>query len=133
MKADAKPLSEQALQLIADRFKVLAEPMRLRLLNALRSGEHSVSELVKATGATQANASKHLGILTECGMLGRRKEGLKVYYFIADELVLKLCELMCSSLQTQLEKKAAHFPARRLNSKSRTPSPDPLPRHRSTP
>jgi len=51
---------------------------------------------------------------------------------LRDELVLKLCELMCSSLQTQLEEKAAHFPARRLNSKSRTLSPDPFPRHRST-
>ncbi len=102
-------LSVQALELIAARFRVLGEPMRLRLLIALEGGERHVSDLVKATGATQANVSRHLQTLTDAGLLGRRKEGLNVYYFVADRSIYKLCEQVCGSLQRRIDQQARAF------------------------
>jgi|SRR3954454_15829769 len=95
-------LSEPALEKVAEYFKVLSEPMRLKLLYALRDGEKSVSELVKATGGLQANVSKHLGIMLDAGLLGRRKEGLKVCYYITDESVFQLCDLVCNTIYERL-------------------------------
>ena len=104
-----KPLPLGALELVAARFRMLAEPMRLRLLNELRDGEKTVTALVEATGAGQANVSKHLSLLADAGMVGRRKEGLNVYYFIADESLFELCDLVCGRLQKELAEKARHF------------------------
>ena len=95
-------LSGTALELIASRFRVLGEPMRLKLLIALEKEEHNVSELVASTGATQANVSRHLQTLADAGILGRRKEGLNVYYFITDPGIFDLCEQVCGSLQKRL-------------------------------
>lgn len=105
MKANKLPL--EALELVAARFRVLGEPNRLRLISTLEAGEKNVTELVAETELTQANVSRHLQTLTEAGLLGRRKEGLNVYYFIADESLFKLCELVCSRLQKELAAKAA--------------------------
>ena len=77
-------LSGEALELIARRFAVLAEPMRLRLIHTLFAGEKNVTELVEATEGTQANISRHLQTLTAAHILSRRKEGLQVFYAIAD-------------------------------------------------
>ena len=105
------PLTDDALELVARRFAVLAEPMRLRLLQALFAGEKSVNALVADLGGTQANVSRHLQTLTTAHMLARRKEGLQVFYGIADPTIYKLCELVCGSLEKQLSKQAAHFAA----------------------
>jgi ArsR family transcriptional regulator len=105
----AKPLPPTALELVAARFRMLGEPMRLRLLNELRGGEKTVTALVEATGAGQANVSKHLSLLTDAGMVGRRKEGLNVYYFISDESLFELCDLVCGRLQEEFAEKARRF------------------------
>ena len=105
----AKPLPAGALELVAARFRMLAEPMRLRLLNELREREMTVTALVEATGAGQANVSKHLSLLADAGMVGRRKEGLNVFYFIADGSLFELCDLVCGRLQKELAEKARHF------------------------
>ncbi|MFI4936791.1 MAG: ArsR/SmtB family transcription factor, partial [Caulobacterales bacterium] len=78
--AKHRPLSDEALQLVAHRFSVLAEPMRLRLIQALFEGERNVTDLVDATSGTQANVSRHLQTLTAAHILTRRKEGLQVFY-----------------------------------------------------
>ena len=104
-----KSLPPGALELVAARFRMLSEPMRLRLLNELRGGERTVTQLVEASGAGQANVSKHLGLLAEGGLVGRRKDGLKVFYFIADESLFELCDIVCGRLQKELAEKAAHF------------------------
>jgi len=91
-------LSPDVLPLIAERLKVLAEPARLQILNALRSRELTVSEIVDATGLGQTNVSKHLQLLYAQGFVSRRKDGLFAYYAVADRFVFKLCELMCDSL-----------------------------------
>ena len=108
-KARKKTLSPQALELVAARFRALAEPMRLRILDVLMEGERSVNALAEATGAGQANVSKHLAVLREASMVGFRKEGLATIYFIADPALFELCDLMCSRLQKELSDKAAHF------------------------
>ena len=107
--AKHRPLSEDALQLVAQRFAVLAEPMRLRLIEALLDGESNVTDLVAATGGTQANISRHLQTLIAAHILARRKEGLQVFYRIADPTIPKLCELVCGSLGKSLTRQAAHF------------------------
>lgn len=99
----------QALDFVATRFRVLGEPMRLKLLIALEAGEKNVTELVQLTDATQANVSKHLGILSDAGMISRRKEGLKTFYEISDPQILKLCDLMCSKLEKEFAEKSRHL------------------------
>jgi DNA-binding transcriptional ArsR family regulator len=97
-----KRLPDGVLEKVAERFKLLSEPMRLRLIQAMTDGEKSVSELVEETGGLQANVSKHLGILLESGVIGRRKQGLRAYYRITDETVFELCDLVCGSIQDRL-------------------------------
>lgn len=108
-----RALSEEALLLVAQRFSVLAEPMRLRLIQALFDGEKNVSELVTLTEGTQANVSRHLQTLTTAHILSRRKEGLQVYYKIADPTIPRLCEVVCGAIEKQLAKQAVAFTAGR--------------------
>lgn len=95
-------LSAEALEMLAERFKIFSEPMRLRLLYALMDGEKTVSELVAETGGLQANVSKHLGMLLDAGVVGRRKQGLNAYYEITDSTIYELCDLICNSLEDRL-------------------------------
>lgn len=106
-----KELSPLALELIAARFRALSEPMRLRLLNLLMSGEKTVGQLVDATGSSQANVSKHLSVLREAGMIAMRKEGLSSFCYIADPIVNELCEMMCIRLRGEMESKVQAFDA----------------------
>jgi len=96
------PLSDNLAELIARRFRAIGEPMRIRLLDQLRDGEATVGELSEATGASQQNISKHLAMLADAGILGRRKEGNRVYYRIVDAGVFALCEQVCGSVRQQL-------------------------------
>ncbi|MCA8914269.1 MAG: winged helix-turn-helix transcriptional regulator [Planctomycetes bacterium] len=91
-----------ALGLVAARFKLLGEPARLALLNALMLKELNVNELVETTGLSQANVSKHLGQLADAGYVQRRKEGLYTVYSIADDSVFQLCDLMCGAIAKKL-------------------------------
>lgn len=95
------PLTPGLMELIAERFKALSEPARLRLLNVLRDGERTVTELMEATGLGQANVSKHLQLLHSMGFVTRRKSGLNVYYSLADQDVFLLCDLMCGRIEAQ--------------------------------
>ena len=81
---------------------MIGEPMRIRLLDRLRSREATVNELAAELGASQQNVSKHLNVLADVGIVGRRKDGNHVYYRIVDEGVFGLCEQVCGSLQQQL-------------------------------
>ena len=96
------PLPEVLVDLIARRFHVIGEPMRIRLLDHLRDGEASVHELAEGTRASQQNVSKHLGVLHEAGIVARRKDGTQVYYRVVDQGVFELCQSVCGSVQRQV-------------------------------
>ncbi|MGH3085503.1 MAG: ArsR/SmtB family transcription factor [Gaiellaceae bacterium] len=96
------PLPDDLAQLIARRFRVIGEPMRIRLLDSLREGEATVGELAETLAASQQNVSKHLGVLADAGIVGRRKQGNHVYYRVVDEGIFALCEEVCGSVQEQL-------------------------------
>jgi DNA-binding transcriptional ArsR family regulator len=98
-----RSFSEQTLDMVAARFKVLGEPTRLRLLNELREGARTVSQLVEALDTSQANVSKHLAVLRRHQMVERRKEGVHSFYSIAEPEVFDLCELVCDSLEREIE------------------------------
>jgi DNA-binding transcriptional ArsR family regulator len=95
------PLTRPLLERLAARFRALGEVNRLAILSALLAGERSVTELLEATGLGQANVSKHLLLLYQEGFVTRRKEGLHVYYSLADEDVFHICDLMCGRLQRE--------------------------------
>lgn len=90
-------MSEKMLDLVARRFRTLGEPYRLRILQELEAGEKSVGELVTALNGNQPNVSKHLQILSDAGLISRRREGTSIFYAISDPMVFKLCALVCSS------------------------------------
>jgi len=100
-----KTLTVDMLTLVADRLRALAEPRRLQILNELRNGERTVTELVEATGLGQANVSKHLQLLLAAGFVGRRKDGLYTRYGIADEDVFRVCEIMCGRLEVEARRR----------------------------
>ncbi len=102
-----QPIPPELVELIARRYRAIGEPLRIRLVDALRGGEATVNELAAAVGASQQNVSKHLAVLAEAGVLGRRKEGTHVYYRIADDGVLDLCEEVCGTVQQQLRSLSA--------------------------
>jgi DNA-binding transcriptional ArsR family regulator len=92
-------LSEEQLEQVALRFRLLGEPMRLRILQAVCRKPRTVNEVVKAVGATQANVSKHLALLAGADILERRKAGQSVYYGMKDQLAMKLCALVHKHLE----------------------------------
>ena len=94
-------MSSELLALVAERFRTLGEPARLLILNALRHEEMTVGEVVEATELGQANVSKHLQMLFSANFVSRRKEGLHVYYALADKSVLRLCEIVCGRLEAE--------------------------------
>ena len=100
---EKRELSDEALEIIANRFRQMSDPMRLKILHTLGEGEMSVTELVTATGAGQANVSKHLGTLLNAGIVARRKDGLRSMYRVADESILELCDVVCSRLRAEME------------------------------
>ena len=105
-KAKKRAMTPEALELVAARFKVMAEPLRLRILQELEGGEMSVGDITEAVESTQPNVSKHLKMLQEAGLLGRRQEGNTVYYSIADASVFEICDVVCSSIRERLTARA---------------------------
>jgi DNA-binding transcriptional ArsR family regulator len=97
------PLPDPLIELVAQRFRVLGEPMRIKLLDRLREGDATVGELQQALGASQQNVSKHLGILHDAGMVSRTKQRNSVVYSISDQTVFELCDQVCGSMRRQLQ------------------------------
>jgi DNA-binding transcriptional ArsR family regulator len=91
------------VELVAQRFRVLGEPMRIKLLDRLRESGATVGELQEALGASQQNISKHLGILHAAGMVARTKHGNRAVYSISDPSVFELCDRVCGGVRRQLQ------------------------------
>jgi DNA-binding transcriptional ArsR family regulator len=107
------PLSQNGklTELVAQRFRLLGEPMRLRILHLLEAGEQPVNEIVNTLGSCQPNISKHLQALCQGGLISRRRKGLNIYYAIADPMVFKLCQLVCRSAEEHTRSQLAELSA----------------------
>lgn len=99
-----RTMSPELMELVADRFKALGDPARLRILSGIRDGERAVTELVEQTGLSQANVSKHLALLLRLGFVRRRRSGAYTYYALADKAVFRLCDVMCGRIETAAQK-----------------------------
>lgn len=104
-----QPLSDEAIDLVANRFKIMSEPLRLKLLQLLRNGEKSVGELTELCSTSQPNVSKHLKILQTGGLVSRVQKGNTVYYSIADQSIFTICEVVCGSLEERIRSQAGIF------------------------
>jgi DNA-binding transcriptional ArsR family regulator len=94
---------------VAEIFKVLSEPMRLKILECLRDGEKNVTELIQLTGSQQANVSKHLGIMRRAGVVVTRRKGLNVFYSIKEKRFFALCDHVCDYLARRHEEERELF------------------------
>ncbi len=96
-------MPDEMLTAVANRFKLLSEPMRLKILRTLCESERTVQEIVNEISASQANVSKHLALMHDNGIVNRRKEGLKCYYSIADDSIIFACYLISKSVVENLQ------------------------------
>lgn len=108
-----QPMSDKMLDLVARRFRTLGEPYRLRILQVLEAGERSVGELVTELEGNQPNVSKHLQLLTDAGLVDRRREGTTILYAISDPIVFKLCALVCTSEAEKIRREFESLAGRR--------------------
>ncbi len=102
-------LTPEGFSLVAGRFRLLAEPLRLQILNRLQAGETSVSQLAADIGTSQPNVSKHLRLLIEGGLVARRQEGTSVFVRVADPSVFALCGAVCGGIEKHLLTQARSF------------------------
>jgi DNA-binding transcriptional ArsR family regulator len=96
------PIPVDLAEMIAARLRVIGDSTRIRILDLLREGDLSVTQITEDLGTSQQNASKHLGVLLQAGIVARRKDGNSSIYSIADRGVYELCEQVCGGLQLQL-------------------------------
>jgi DNA-binding transcriptional ArsR family regulator len=111
-------LTDSMIELIARRFRLLGDPLRLRLLHLLQCREYTVNELAEAIHASQSNVSRHLGTLHEGGLLSRRRDGNNICYSVTDPVVAELCRIVCDRAMEEERMKLARLqpPAARKKS-----------------
>jgi DNA-binding transcriptional ArsR family regulator len=102
-------LSDEALAMVARRFRSLGEPTRLKILSKMEDGERTVGQLVEEIGSSQANVSKHLKVLLDAGVLSRRIQRTSVYYAISDPVILKICDVVCDGVADDLKSRIEGF------------------------
>lgn len=100
-------LSDEMLELIAQRLRLLADPTRLKILHQLKEGERSVTELVEATGASQPNVSKHLSTLRSHHLVERRQCGNTAYFSISAPFIFDVCNTVCDSMKDEWLKRSS--------------------------
>ena len=100
-------LDDRAIEQVADFFSAFAVPMRLKILNALRSGERNVGDLTAEFGCSQANVSKHLSMLAQKGLIAKTLRGTSAYYRIVDPRIYQLCDLVCVQIGQRFAHQAA--------------------------
>jgi ArsR family transcriptional regulator len=86
------------IELDAETFRVMSAPMRLKIINSLCDEEKNVGQLLEEIETTQPNMSQHLNTLFKAKILGRRREGVQIYYRIINERVVTLCRALCTQI-----------------------------------
>lgn len=112
-------LSDEALELVAARFRALSDAKRLRILNLLMQGESSVQDLAQTAGLEQPTVSRHLAQLRREGVVQRRAEGNRAIYRIHDPSVIEICEIVCGGLAEHFSEGLEALPERALRSGAR--------------
>lgn len=102
---DSKPMvkTDQTFESAADLFRVMSAPMRLKIINCLCDGEKNVSYLLTQVDTTQPNMSQHLNTLYQAGILGKRREGVQIFYRIIDQRIVSICEAVCHEIARKQE------------------------------
>lgn len=100
MKKDKK-----LFELQSDICKTLASPKRIEILNALKDGEKTVSQLVEILGVPKANVSQHLAVMRYKGILKTRREGINIYYSVSNQKVIDACALMREVLMEHMKER----------------------------
>ena len=90
--------SDEVFEMAAEIFRVMSAPMRLKIISRLCNGEKNVSELLSEIETTQPNMSQHLNTLYQAGVLGKRREGVQIYYRIVNDRVVTLCRAICTQI-----------------------------------
>ena len=111
---DTELESDEVFELAAEVFRIMSAPMRLKIISALCNGEKNVGELLAEITTTQPNMSQHLNTLYKAGVLGRRREGVQIYYRIINDRVVTLCRAVCTQIAIEFDDPAAVPPAERL-------------------
>jgi DNA-binding transcriptional ArsR family regulator len=101
--SDAADELDRVFAVVARYFGVLSEPTRLKILHAICQEERSVSAIVDATGATQTNVSRHLGLMLNAGVVSRRRDGNAVYYRVADPEFVDICRSVCVQIAGRID------------------------------
>ena len=109
MNIERSQISDEALEMVAMRFRSLGEPMCLKIIRLLEVGEMSGGQLVESLRASQANVSKHLKLLVNAGVLSRRAQGTSAFYHIWDPVILKVCDTICNGLAERVKAEAEGF------------------------
>ena len=106
---DSARASLETFESVANLFAVLADPTRLSILHLLEQQPAYVLEIVEGLGLKQSNVSKHLSVMYDAGLVKRERNGNQIRYSIGDELVFKLCNLVCQKLHREARSKERIF------------------------
>ncbi|MBE0472629.1 MAG: helix-turn-helix transcriptional regulator [Rhodoferax sp.] len=93
--------TDQTFESAADLFRVMSAPMRLKIINCLCDGEKNVSYLLTQVKTTQPNMSQHLNTLYQAGILGKRREGVQIFYRLIDQRIASICEAVCQDINSK--------------------------------
>ena len=94
--AETVPSGDRTYELAAELFAVLSAPMRLRIIRSVCDTEKNVTQMLREINTTQPNMSQHLNTLYKAGILGKRREGVQIYYRVIDPRVTDLCHAVCT-------------------------------------
>ena len=97
--------SDEVFEMAAEIFRVMSAPMRLKIISRLCNGEKNVSQLLEEIDTTQPNMSQHLNTLYQAGVIGRRREGVQIFYRIVNDRVVTLCRAVCTQIAIESELK----------------------------
>ena len=95
--------TDEVFEMAAEVFRVMSAPMRLKIISSLCNGEKNVSELLSEISTTQPNMSQHLGTLYQAGVLGKRRDGVQIYYRIINDRVVTLCRAVCTQIAIEAD------------------------------
>ncbi len=95
--------TDEVFELAAEVFRVMSAPMRLKIISCLCDGEKNVSQLLEEIDTTQPNMSQHLNTLYQSGVLGKRRDGVQIYYRIVNDRVVTLCRAVCTQIAIEAD------------------------------